>query len=175
MKQAIYKQAFVVLLVNCSQFVTCSCPKLHILFASISYFTKTSQKMHKLPYSTCYKYPGKSSFPCLSCLWYFSPEVIAKCLPKWPAWNSQWSYFARGLEVVYKQVRIYLISYNLQLACLRKLEVMRSVSMLHQSWIINELGKPLFEMCWFYMGIAQIALDPPSIKRANVEKKCPKP
>ena len=22
-------------------------------------------------------------------------------------------------------------------------------------------GKPLFEMCWFYMGIAQIALDPP--------------
>ena len=31
-------------------------------------------------------------------------------------------------------------------------------------------------MCWFYMGIAQIALDPPpSVKRANVEKKCPKP
>ena len=27
-------------------------------------------------------------------------------------------------------------------------------------------------MCWFYMGIAQIALDqPPSVKRANVEKK----
>ena len=39
------------------------------------------------------------------------------------------------------------------------------------------LGKPLFEMCWFYMGIAQIALDPPplSVKQANVEKKCPKP
>ena len=34
------------------------------------------------------------------------------------------------------------------------------------------LGKPLFEMCWFYMGIAQIALDPPpSVKQANVEKK----
>ena len=33
-------------------------------------------------------------------------------------------------------------------------------------------GSPLFEMCWFYMGIAQIALDPrPSIKQANVEKK----
>ena len=29
-----------------------------------------------------------------------------------------------------------------------------------------------FEMCWFYMGIAQIALDPPpSFKRANVEEK----
>ena len=27
-----------------------------------------------------------------------------------------------------------------------------------------------FEMCWFYMGSAQIALDPPSVKRANVEK-----
>ena len=31
-------------------------------------------------------------------------------------------------------------------------------------------------MRWFYMGIAQIALDPrPSVKQANVEKKCPKP
>ena len=31
-------------------------------------------------------------------------------------------------------------------------------------------------MCWFYMGIAQIALAPrPSVKQANVEKKCPKP
>ena len=29
-------------------------------------------------------------------------------------------------------------------------------------------------MCWFYMGIAQIALDP-CVKGANVEKKCPKP
>ena len=61
------------------------------------------------------------------------------------------------------------------------------------AWSHKE-GKPLFEMCWFYMGIAQIALDlPPSVKRANVgksapdhpgkpfhpramwEKKCPKP
>ena len=32
-----------------------------------------------------------------------------------------------------------------------------------------------FEMFWLYMGIAQIALDPPphSIKRANVEKSAP--
>ena len=22
------------------------------------------------------------------------------------------------------------------------------------------LGKPLFEMCWYYVGIAQVALDP---------------
>ena len=34
------------------------------------------------------------------------------------------------------------------------------------------LGKPLFKMCWFYMGIDQTALDPPpSVKRANVEEK----
>ena len=36
----------------------------------------------------------------------------------------------------------------------------------------ENLGKPLFEMCWFYMGIAQIALDP-CVKGANVEKKVP--
>ena len=36
----------------------------------------------------------------------------------------------------------------------------------------HQLGRPLFEMCWFSMGIAQIALDPeaPSVKRGNVEK-----
>ena len=30
-------------------------------------------------------------------------------------------------------------------------------------------------MCWFYMGITQIALDPPppSVKRANVEESAP--
>ena len=40
------------------------------------------------------------------------------------------------------------------------------------------LGESLFQMCWFYMGIAQIALDPlppSSVKLANVKKKCPKP
>jgi len=37
------------------------------------------------------------------------------------------------------------------------------------------LGQPLFEMCWVYMAIAQIAQDPPSVKRTNVEKKCSKP
>ena len=36
------------------------------------------------------------------------------------------------------------------------------------------LGKPLFEMCWFYMGIAQIALDPPpSVRQTNEEEKVP--
>ena len=29
--------------------------------------------------------------------------------------------------------------------------------------MIEWLGKPLFEMCWFYMGNAQIALDPPAL------------
>ena len=54
-------------------------------------------------------------------------------------------------------------------------------SFLNQLWttfncFLFVLGMHLFEMCWFYMGIAQIALDPtPSVKQANVEKKCPKP
>ena len=124
MKWAIYQQAFVVLLVNCSQFVTCSCPKLHILFASISYFTtKTSQKNAQAALHNFLQVSWKVKF-CLSVLsvvflsWgncQMSPEMT--CL------KSQWSYFVRELEVVYKQVGIYLISYNLQLACVRKLEV----------------------------------------------------
>ena len=32
---------------------------------------------------------------------------------------------------------------------------------LHKLWF-SWLGKRLFEMCWFYIGIAQIDLDPPS-------------
>ena len=38
------------------------------------------------------------------------------------------------------------------------------------------LGKPLFEMCWFYMGIAQIALDPPPplSNRQTWNKSAPK-
>ena len=37
-------------------------------------------------------------------------------------------------------------------------------------WLVTK-GKPPFEMCWFYMGIAQIGLDHrPSVKQANVEK-----
>ena len=36
------------------------------------------------------------------------------------------------------------------------------------------LGQPLFEMCWVYMPIAQIAQGPPpSVKRTNVEKSAP--
>ena len=43
----------------------------------------------------------------------------------------------------------------------------------HQFLLLIQLST----MCWFYMGIAQIALDPlPSVKRANVENKsAPKP
>ena len=38
------------------------------------------------------------------------------------------------------------------------------------------LGKALFEMCWFYMGIAQIALDPPTLcETGKPGKKRPKP
>ena len=36
-------------------------------------------------------------------------------------------------------------------------------------WMI--LGKPLFEMCWFYMGIAQIALGPPPLCRTGKRGK----
>ena len=40
--------------------------------------------------------------------------------------------------------------------------------------IYFELGKPLFEMCWFYVGLTQIALDtPPSVKWANKKKSVP--
>ena len=35
------------------------------------------------------------------------------------------------------------------------------------------LGQPLFEMCWVYMAIAQIAQGPPSVKRTNMEKSVP--
>ena len=63
----------------------------------------------------------------------------------------------------------------------------------HKLW---RYGKPLFEMCWFYMGIAQLALDPPLPPLSNGQtwkkgapnhpgkplhpgqiwkKKCPKP
>ena len=38
------------------------------------------------------------------------------------------------------------------------------------------LGKPLFQMCWFYMGIAQIALDPPPLCQMGKHgKKVPQP
>ena len=32
-----------------------------------------------------------------------------------------------------------------------------------QVLVLQYLGKPLFEMCWFYMGIAKIALDLPPL------------
>ena len=41
---------------------------------------------------------------CLSSLWYFSPELLAKCLPKWHACNVSMVVFVRKLEVVHKQV-----------------------------------------------------------------------
>ena len=34
-------------------------------------------------------------------------------------------------------------------------------------------AKPLFEMCWFYMGIAQIALDTPPLSNGQTWKKAP--
>ena len=35
----------------------------------------------------------------------------------------------------------------------------------------SDLGKPLFEMCCFHMGIAQIALDPPTHCQTGTWKK----
>ena len=37
------------------------------------------------------------------------------------------------------------------------------------------LGQPLFEMCWVYMAIAQIAQDPPLYQKDKRGKKCSKP
>ena len=51
------------------------------------------------------------------------------------------------------------------------IHVLVVLSKKHQFLLLIQLST----MCWFYMGIAQIALDPlPSVKQANVEKKCPK-
>ena len=35
----------------------------------------------------------------------------------------------------------------------------------------STLGKPLLKMCWFYMGFAQIALEPPSLSNGQTYKK----
>ena len=39
------------------------------------------------------------------------------------------------------------------------------------------LGKPLFEMCWYYVGIAQVALDPspPPCQTGKRGKEAPQP
>ena len=63
-----------------------------------------------------------SSLSCLTCLWYFSPEEVAKCLLKWPPWKVSSVLFVKKLEVVHKRVGGCLISYNLLVACVRKLE-----------------------------------------------------
>ena len=59
------------------------------------------------------------SLSCQIRLRYFSPEVVVRCLPKWPAWKVSMVVFVRKLNVVHKQVGGCLISYHLQLACLR--------------------------------------------------------
>ena len=61
--------------------------------------------------------------PVWPCSWYFSREVVATCFPKWNAWKVSMVVFVRKLEVVHNQVGGCLISYNLQLACLRKVGV----------------------------------------------------
>ena len=41
---------------------------------------------------------------------------------------------------------------------------------------LTALGESLFQMCWFYTGIAQIALDPPTLlcQTGKRGKKCQK-
>ena len=38
-------------------------------------------------------------------------------------------------------------------------------------WNVFEYGKPLFDLCWFFMGIAQIALDLPLCQTGKCEKE----
>ena len=56
------------------------------------------------------------SLSCLTRLRYFSPEVVVRCLPKWPAGKVAMVVFVRKLKVVHKQVGDCLISYNLLIA-----------------------------------------------------------
>ena len=82
--------------------------------------------------------PCLSSLSYLTCLWHFSPDVVAKCLPKWPAWKVSLVGFVRKLEVVHKHVGSCLIS------CLRKLEVnWKHCPVDHSKWgIMNDLVSP---------------------------------
>ena len=76
-----------------------SCPADAINLAPHSCSQSTYIKAHhhhqeniaKIANAALHKCPGKSSLiVCLSsltCLWLFSLEVVAKCLPKWPTWK----------------------------------------------------------------------------------------
>ena len=49
-------------------------------------------------------------------------------------------------------------------------------SLIREGGKMSLLGKPLFEMCWYYVGIAQVALDPsPLCQTGKRGKNCPKP
>ena len=73
---------------------------------------------------------GKVSFNCfffclsclssLSCLWHFSPEVVAIFLPKWPAWKVLMVGLVRKLVIVHKQIGGCLILDNLRLTCFKE-------------------------------------------------------
>ena len=65
-----------------------------------------------------------SSPSCLNCPWHFSPGVVAKWLPKWPAWKFSIDNFYKGLGCCTQASRRLSVSHNLQhSACVRKLEV----------------------------------------------------
>ena len=77
-----------------------------------------------------------SSLFCLTCLWYFVPEVhiVTKISPQMTCLKVSVVVFVMKLEVEHKQARGYLTSYNPQLAFVRRLEVIRPDvrALLHQ-------------------------------------------
>ena len=124
----------------------------------------------------------RSNPPVLRC-WirrYWFKRVIGGCMEGW--W--QWLACTSGLPIAQRTKCNRLSSSQILEMMLNRVkkharcDLLQFAQELAQTICQARLGKPLFEMCWFYMGIAQIALEPPlppSVKRANVEKKCPKP
>ena len=56
----------------------------------------------------------------------------------------------------------------------RNVQIEQSNKTLHPKSMMTSVRKPLFEMCCFHTGIAQIALDPPtSVKLVNMWKSAP--
>ena len=86
------------------------------------------------PFLIYWTHSQVAQITCSTSLGYFCPEEVAKCLLKWPAWKVSLVEFVRRLETVYKQDGGSVISYNLHLACIRKLEVNLPVW-----WIISQL------------------------------------
>ena len=85
---------------------------------------KTSQELRMLPYKSVLEVSVPSAFSILSdqSVVFFSRFVCQTSYPKWPTWRVSMIGFVRKLVIVHKHVVGRLIPYNLELACVRKLE-----------------------------------------------------